>query len=88
LSIEKSEELNDHPTRFAAAFNVKISTDKPAAFVWLDSGEIRGRFSENGFIFTEAETTVQFWSLQEDLTAEDLTNVLTIQSLHDAMKKV
>lgn len=32
-----------------ADFKIVLSTDKIALFVWLEIGNIQGRFSENGF---------------------------------------
>jgi len=85
LSVEKSSSPEKYPSRYQALFDVKIATDKPAPFLWLDAGEIRGRFSENGFMFAQSENTVQFLALQ-DLTADELRESLTIQSLYEAMK--
>lgn len=84
MSVTKSDK-KDIPLRYLSVYDVTIATEKPAAFVWLDVGEIRGRFSDNGFIFAQAERTVQFLALQ-DLSADELKKALTIQSLNDALK--
>lgn len=84
VSVKKSD-TKDFPSRYLSVFDVTISTQKPAAFVWLDVGEIRGRFSDNGFIFAQAERTVQFLSLQ-NLATDELEKALTIRSLNDALK--
>jgi beta-mannosidase len=81
----KKADTREFPSRYKSVFDVTISTEKPAAFVWLDVGEIKGRFSDNGFIFAQHERTVQFLALQE-LSADELEKALTIQSLNDALK--
>jgi hypothetical protein len=81
----KRTDANDFPSRYTAVFDVTIATEKPAAFVWLDVGETKGRFSDNGFIFAQAKRTVQFLARQE-LSVDELEKALTIQSLYDAMK--
>ena len=81
----KKADAKNYPSRYTSVFDVTISTEKPAAFVWLDVGEIKGRFSDNGFIFAQAERTVQFLALQ-DLSVDELKKALKIQSLYDAMK--
>jgi len=84
VKVKKADAKN-YPSRYTSVFDVTISTEKPAAFVWLDVGEIKGRFSDNGFIFAQAERTVQFLALQ-DLSVDELKKALKIQSLYDAMK--
>jgi beta-mannosidase len=84
LGVKKTD-AGSFPSRYTSVFDVTITTKKPAAFVWLDAGEIKGRFSDNGFIFAQEERTVQFMALQ-DLSADELENALTIHSLNDALK--
>ena len=63
------------------SIDITISTDKPAAFVWLDTNEdIPGRFSDNGFLMSTASRTVTFWS-EVDITTQELSNDLIIQHL-------
>lgn len=43
--------------------DVQLSTDYPAAFVWLDTiTDRKGRFSDNGFLMPTATKTVSFLS--------------------------
>jgi len=42
----------------AGEFSVSIEAQSPACFVWLVAKDIRGRFSENGFLLTEPSKTV------------------------------
>jgi beta-mannosidase len=63
-------------------FEVVVSTDAVALFVWLDSHDIRGRFSENGFLHVLPTKTVIFTA--DDLTTlDDLTASLTVTHLRD-----
>lgn len=63
------------------SIDVTISTDKPAAFVWLDTNEDRpGRFSDNGFLMSTATRTITFWS-ELAISAQEFSNDLIIQHL-------
>ena len=42
----------------AGEFSVSIKAQSPACFVWLVAKDVRGRFSENGFLLTEPSKTV------------------------------
>ncbi|KAF3845161.1 hypothetical protein F7725_008324 [Dissostichus mawsoni] len=53
-----------------------------APFVWLDVGNIPGRFSSNGFLMLSANTTVSF-NAWRPTSAAELSKVLTITSLAD-----
>jgi beta-mannosidase len=63
-------------------FEVVVSTDAVALFVWLDSHDIRGRFSENGFLHVLPTKTVVF-TADDVTTLDDLTASLTITHLRD-----
>lgn len=63
-------------------FSVSVEAQSPACFVWLVAKNVRGRFSENGFLLTEPSKTVVFFSWQ-DTTVEDLEKTLYIKSLYD-----
>ena len=39
-------------------FSVSIQAQSPACFVWLVAKDVRGRFSENGFLLTEPTKVV------------------------------
>lgn len=62
--------------------DVWISTDKPAAFVWLDTKtDIKGRFSDNAFLLSESAKIVSFWSAQELNNPMDFFNQLQVTHL-------
>ncbi|KAJ7385974.1 hypothetical protein OS493_012306 [Desmophyllum pertusum] len=63
-------------------FSVSVEAQSPACFVWLVAKDVRGRFSENGFLLTEPTKTVLFHSWQ-DTTESDLEKRLYIKSLYD-----
>ncbi|XP_059478793.1 beta-mannosidase [Neocloeon triangulifer] len=67
-------------SRYVQVFDIQITTDNVAPFVWLDAADAKGRFSDNGFILTNSTKTVQYYAL-ETLTAADLQAKLTITSL-------
>ncbi len=46
-------------------------------FVWLDTDNFRGYFSDNGFIMTQPTKVVQFYS-EDELTADQLQKSLSV----------
>ncbi|XP_072403176.1 beta-mannosidase-like [Diabrotica undecimpunctata] len=62
-------------------FEVTVSSDKPALFVWLDT-EIRGRFSENGFVQVDSSKSIYFYG-EEETSLSDFQQSLTISNLLD-----
>uniref|UniRef100_V5GTZ4 Beta-mannosidase B n=1 Tax=Anoplophora glabripennis TaxID=217634 RepID=V5GTZ4_ANOGL len=63
-------------------YEIEITTDNIALFVWLDTNKIKGRFSDNGFLQVNESRKVYFYS-EEETTAEDLQKDLTITNLLD-----
>uniref|UniRef100_A0A3P8NCU1 Beta-mannosidase n=1 Tax=Astatotilapia calliptera TaxID=8154 RepID=A0A3P8NCU1_ASTCA len=63
-------------------FSVTLHSDSVAPFVWLDVGNIPGRFSSNGFLMVSRNRTVDFNAWRPTSVAE-LTASLTITSLRD-----
>lgn len=61
---------------------VVLSTDNIALFVWLEVGNIRGRFSENGFHMFKREKEVIFHA-QEAITVELLRKNIKFTMLSD-----
>uniref|UniRef100_A0A669F7X4 Beta-mannosidase n=1 Tax=Oreochromis niloticus TaxID=8128 RepID=A0A669F7X4_ORENI len=59
-----------------------LHSDSVAPFVWLDVGNIPGRFSSNGFLMVSRNRTVDFTAWRPTSVAE-LTASLTITSLRD-----
>lgn len=59
-----------------------LSTDNIALFVWLEVGNIRGRFSENGFHMFEQEKEIVFHAY-EAITPELLRSDIKLTSLSD-----
>lgn len=63
-------------------FEIEVATDAVSLFVWLETGSISGRFSENGFIQITKTKIIYFHS--DDHVAEDeLQKKLTITNLRD-----
>lgn len=63
-------------------YEITVTTNNIAYFVWLDSQSIKGRFSENGFLLVEVTRTIWFYSAQ-NTTASELEAVLTVTHLKD-----
>ncbi|XP_069119569.1 beta-mannosidase-like isoform X2 [Argopecten irradians] len=62
-------------------FNVTITTNTISVFVWLDT-QIKGRFSDNGFLMVTPKKIVQFLSSQP-VNVSDLHSSLSVRSLSD-----
>lgn len=63
-------------------FAFTLETQAVAAFVWLDVGNIPGRFSDNGFLLTTRTRIVQFhpWA---PTSISDLRHELHVTTLAD-----
>uniref|UniRef100_A0A8C5NAY2 Beta-mannosidase n=1 Tax=Gouania willdenowi TaxID=441366 RepID=A0A8C5NAY2_GOUWI len=65
-----------------SGFSVTLRSSSVAPFVWLDVGNIPGRFTSNGFLMVSANRTVGFHAWRPTSAAE-LSNALTVTSLMD-----
>ncbi|XP_025833417.1 beta-mannosidase-like [Agrilus planipennis] len=63
-------------------FEVTVNSDKVALFVWLETGDIFGRFSENGFLQIAPTKSVYFYP-ESNVTLHDLKSVVKVTSLFD-----
>ncbi|KAG8454148.1 hypothetical protein GDO86_000695 [Hymenochirus boettgeri] len=63
-------------------FGFYLVTSAVAPFVWLDVWDIRGRFSDNGFLLVERTKTVYFYPLVST-TVEQLQKSLHVTTLRD-----
>ena len=66
----------------STAYDIVITTDVPAPFVWLEAYGIKGRFSDNGFLMYTNSKTVKFYSW-EQTDLKTLKKSLSIKSLMD-----
>ncbi|RZC41636.1 hypothetical protein BDFB_004165 [Asbolus verrucosus] len=64
------------------SFEIILTTDVIALFVWLDSHDITGRFSENGFLQVLPSKNITF-TADEPVSLELLTETLTVTHLRD-----
>ena len=65
-----------------SGYSVTLHSASVAPFVWLDMGNIPGRFSSNGFLMLTRNRTVSFTAWRNTSVAE-LSRSLTITSLRD-----
>ncbi|XP_028824321.1 beta-mannosidase isoform X2 [Denticeps clupeoides] len=63
-------------------FLVTLKCDAVGVFVWLDVGDIAGRFDSNGFLLLTLKRTVHFFPWTTT-SVEELSENLHITSLHD-----
>lgn len=65
-----------------AGYHITLRSAAVAPFVWLDVGDIWGRFSSNGFLMASRNRTVTFHAWRPTSVAE-LSRSLTVRSLRD-----
>ncbi|XP_053259924.1 beta-mannosidase isoform X4 [Podarcis raffonei] len=63
-------------------FQIILEATAIAPFVWLDAGNIPGRFSDNGFLLTEKRRVILFYPW-ETTSAKELEKSLSLTSLTD-----
>ena len=63
-------------------YTVTLRSTSVAPFVWLDAGDVPGRFGSNGFLMASRSQEVGFvpWG---PTSAEELGRALTVTSLRD-----
>lgn len=77
LQIDKIEESNE-----SGVYIIQLVSDAIAPFVWLEPGNIKGRFSDNGFLMFQSHKTIQFYAWQNtDVTR--LRDSISVKSLMD-----
>ena len=62
---------------------MQVTTDAPAAFVWLDAWGYKGRFSDNGFLLAEPTRTIQFYAWDDIMDVNKFKQRLSVKSLMD-----
>ncbi|XP_068195746.1 beta-mannosidase isoform X2 [Antennarius striatus] len=65
-----------------AGYTITLHSAAVAAFVWLDVGDVPGRFSSNGFLMVSRNTTAVFDAWRPTSVTE-LSRSLTVTSLRD-----
>lgn len=60
-----------------------MTTDNIALFVWLESHQVAGHFSDNGFLQVEPTKTVTFYG-DSDVTLEEIVANLSVTHLQDS----
>ncbi|XP_078660192.1 beta-mannosidase-like [Branchiostoma floridae x Branchiostoma belcheri] len=61
---------------------LELQTTAPAPFVWLDAGDVSGRFSDNGFLMNAERLSLEFCA-RSSVTVAAFQNEVTVQSLMD-----
>ncbi|EDV27731.1 uncharacterized protein TRIADDRAFT_21862 [Trichoplax adhaerens] len=67
----------------SSTYKIMIKSSAIAPFTWLSSGSIRGRFSDNGYLTSDATTFIEFYAWQ-NITMKMLQKNLKVMSLYDA----
>lgn len=66
----------------SGGLSVTLLSDSVAPFVWLDPGNVPGRFSSNGFLMVSRNRTVGFNAWRRT-SAEELSDSLRVTTLRD-----
>ncbi|XP_064595240.1 beta-mannosidase-like [Liolophura sinensis] len=69
----------------SSTFNLTLSTDNMAAFVWLEATGIPGTFLDNGFLFATPTVNITF-TAKENVDPAALKEAIKIKSLVDIYK--
>jgi hypothetical protein len=64
-------------------FEVTMTTNNMAAFVWLEAVDVKGYFSDNGFLWVESTTVTLTFTAWQDVTEGDLLAAINIKTLAD-----
>lgn len=65
-------------------FDIQVSTDAITFFVWLSTQNIKGHFSDNGFLLITPSTNIHFYA-HEDVTVDQLSSHLKVISVSDVI---
>lgn len=65
-----------------SGFTVTLKSSAVAPFVWLDVGNIPGRFSSNGFLMVTRNATISF-DAWHPTSVSELSRSLTVTTLAD-----
>lgn len=64
-------------------FDVTLTSNNLAAFVWLEAANIPGYFSDNGFLWTDSVSVTLTFTAWEDVLLADFVTSLSVKSLAD-----
>jgi len=83
-SRSSSESSNSGASSRLGAYQVTLTTDKPAFFVWLDATGIRGEFDDNSFTLLPGEPrTLTFTPKDAAVTPERFHSALKVMHLRE-----
>ena len=62
-------------------YQITLTTDKPAFFVWVNATGVRGEFDDNSFTLLPGEPRTLTFTPKEPTNAETFANSLTVTDL-------
>lgn len=68
-------------------YEIELTSDKIALFVWLDAGSISGRFSENGFHILQGKKKIILHTM-EATTPKEIRKNVNFKTLSDVYSSV
>uniref|UniRef100_A0A4W3J9R8 Beta-mannosidase n=1 Tax=Callorhinchus milii TaxID=7868 RepID=A0A4W3J9R8_CALMI len=86
VSTLKPPKINATISQHGERYTVTLQSTSIAPYVWLDVGDISGRFDDNGFLMLEKTKLVTFYPWRPTGISE-LTKALHVRSLIDIYKK-
>ena len=86
LGVHLMEEKVDCPPNLdpnayvGGCFEVTVTTDAVAIYVWVETLGVSGRFSSNGFLLDSLTKTITFYA-KEEVDSESLARALKVRSI-------
>ena len=75
----------DKRSYLGGCFEVTVTTDAVALYVWVGASGIRGRFSTNGFLLDSPQKTIHFYAKETVPSIETLANALNVRSIKNSV---
>lgn len=63
-------------------YSFRLTASSPAAFVWLDAGPLKGRFSRNGFHVADAHALELRFHTDQRLSSARVASHLAVRALN------
>ena len=75
----------DKNSYIGGCFEVTVTTDAVALYVWVGVSGMSGRFSSNGFLLDSPTKTIQFYAKEPVPSIETMAQALTVRSIKNSV---
>lgn len=66
-----------------SSFSIQLVADNLALFVWLEVPDVKGWFSDNGFLMVDSSATLMYHTFDLQMTSDEVMSSIEIKSLFD-----